>query len=74
VGCRRTPQNSLRGHSWENRPDIRIFFWADIGVLIRIVPPLPQIFEVLSGLYGISFENFYKIYKKISYYLNQFLK
>src|ERR1700678_1557992 len=21
-----TPQNSLRGHSWENRPDSRIFF------------------------------------------------
>ena len=37
-------------------------------------PPLPQNFEVLSGLYGISFEIFYKIYKKISYYLNHFLK
>ena len=36
---RRTPKNSLRGHSWGNRPDIWIIFLANFGILIWIVPP-----------------------------------
>ena len=46
-------QYSLRGRTWENRPDIRIFFWAQIGVLIWIVP-LPQISDFLSGLWELA--------------------
>ena len=35
----RTPESSLRGHSLENKPDIRIIFSLTLAVLIRIVQP-----------------------------------
>ena len=47
-------QYSLRGRTWENRPDIRIFFWAQIGVLIWIVPA--SNFRFLIRIIGTSFE------------------
>ena len=39
VSSNRTPESPLRGHSLENRPDIRIFFSLILAVLIRIVQP-----------------------------------
>ena len=67
LGLKRTPQNSLRGHSWGNRPDIRIFFLANFGILIRIVPPYLKFSKFYPDYREIASKNFTKFTKKIDF-------